>query len=148
MKTLFTIISLVVCTGVAAAQTTPLTVKPTEVRGNRGQLTSANAPCAAKALEVREDALITGHKKRVAAITTGLEARKKELKAAWLITDQAKRRTAREAALKKFQGVAEAAQKEFKAAANTAYTTFNASVRTCGIEQYTEAMSNDKSATQ
>lgn len=132
----------------AFAQTTPLTVKPTEVRGNRGQITSANAPCAAKALEAREDALIAAHKKRVNAITAGLETRKKELKAAWHITDQAKRRSAREAALKKFQGVAQTAQKDFKASANSAYVTFNSGVKACGIEQYTEPMSNDASATQ
>lgn len=119
-----------------------------QIRQQQNTINRTNSACAASAVGVREDALISAHNKRNTAITTALAARKMEFQSAWGMTENGLRRSTREAAWKKFQKAAGIAKRDFRTAAELAYTNFNNAIKACGIGNYTESSANDASATQ
>ena len=102
-----------------------------------------NGACVATAVGVRDDAIIAAHNARNTALTTALGVRKTEVQAAWNMTDAKARRNAREAAWKKFRGVAETTRRQFRVSTDSAYLTFNSAVKACGVQGYTESAAQD-----
>jgi hypothetical protein len=94
--------------------------------------------CVATAVGVREDALIVAHTAQNTAIGAALTTRKEELQAAWKLTDNKARHTAREAAHKKFREARKTVNQTMKSAVTAAHTAFNAAAKVCGVK-YREA---------
>lgn len=100
--------------------------------------TAQQAACVATAVGVREDTIMAAQATQNTALVSATSTRKTEVMAAWNQADGATRKSARDAAVKKFQTAEMAARKALMTATQAAFKTFNASVKTCGLTNYNE----------
>ena len=99
--------------------------------------------CATRALTIREDSIIALDTKRYKNGNATVLQRKKELTAAWAMTDLEKRRAAIAASWRKFRNTVEGIRGEYEVASENAYNTYNKMMKDCKIH-YTENRSFER----
>lgn len=105
-----------------------------------------NLSCVQTAVTTRETSVINAYEVMSTSIKTALVTRQSELTAAWGITDNQARRTARKAAWDKFNKASREARKIYKASIKTTWRTFHSSSKACRVNtQGVESESADLS---
>lgn len=107
---------------------------------------SVNLSCVQTAVGVREKAILESYETMSSGIKSALSTRQTELLAAWGISNDKERRTARKTAWDKFNKQVKELRKTYKNSVNSIWKKFNADTKSCSVNtQGVESSSSDLS---
>jgi len=116
------------------------TATTTTVVATSTPATSTQIVCMQKALDKRENSLITAHDAFASSVKTALQNRLAGLKASWEL-DRKARITKREVTYKAFRTEMQTAHTTIRNTKNTAWKTFQSDAKTCGVKATGESAS-------
>ncbi len=107
---------------------------------------SVNLSCVQTAVGVREKAILDSYEVISSGIKNALSIRQTELLAAWGISNDKERRTARKVAWDKFNKQVKDLRKNYKNSVNAVWKKYNADTKSCSVNtQGVESSSSDLS---
>lgn len=124
-------------TATSTATTTPVVIASTTAS------TTAMLNCMINAVDKRENSIILAQDAQNVAIKNALTIRKDSLKAAWGISDNSQRNTARAAAWTAYNASAKTANTNLKNAKKAAQDLFKTEAKACGLINKKEPVRKD-----